>query len=298
MAARHGPVRRTRQPRVVRSRSRACRRGTSPTPRGRSACCSARRRRRQTDVRDQPGAGRAESRARGALFLRAASRQLRVRDRQPGSRVGARAGSRPVRCAGARRARPAKSPTSATPSTTTSSAIRSAKRSSHERFEPEDEDEANGTESFRSSSSSHPTACCRESRPTPTCSSARGLGLELGFDYVRGELRDTSEPLPRIPPFRFRGGLNYQRNAFQAGGEVVMAAKQDRVFGEETPTDGYNAAETVRLVLVRDRRRRPARSPPVSTMPPTSSTANHLSLIKDFVPEMGRNFKLVYAVRF
>ena len=25
---------------------------------------------------------------------------------------------------------------------------------------------------------------------------------------------------------------------------------------------------------------------------------NHLSLIKDFVPEMGRNFKLVYAVRF
>ena len=25
---------------------------------------------------------------------------------------------------------------------------------------------------------------------------------------------------------------------------------------------------------------------------------NHLSLIKDFVPEMGRNFKLVYSVRF
>jgi hypothetical protein len=25
---------------------------------------------------------------------------------------------------------------------------------------------------------------------------------------------------------------------------------------------------------------------------------NHLSLIKDYVPEMGRNFKLVYAVRF
>jgi hypothetical protein len=25
---------------------------------------------------------------------------------------------------------------------------------------------------------------------------------------------------------------------------------------------------------------------------------NHLSLIKDFVPEMGRNFKLLYSVKF
>jgi hypothetical protein len=25
---------------------------------------------------------------------------------------------------------------------------------------------------------------------------------------------------------------------------------------------------------------------------------NHLSIIKDLVPEMGRNFKVVYAVRF
>ena len=25
---------------------------------------------------------------------------------------------------------------------------------------------------------------------------------------------------------------------------------------------------------------------------------NHLSLIKDFVPEMGRNFKVVYGVKF
>ena len=67
-----------------------------------------------------------------------------------------------------------------------------------------------------------------------------GLIAELGFDLVRGELRDTHEALPRIPPTRFIGGLRYQRNAFQAGGEVVAAAKQDRVFGEETPTDGYN----------------------------------------------------------
>jgi hypothetical protein len=51
-----------------------------------------------------------------------------------------------------------------------------------------------------------------------------------------------------------RAGLRYQRGALQAGGEViVVASKQDRVFGEE---------------------------------------------MKDFVPEMGRHFKIVYAISF
>ena len=46
------------------------------------------------------------------------------------------------------------------------------------------------------------------------------LIAELGVDYVRGTLKDTGEFLPRMPPFRGRVGLRYQRNAFQAGGEV------------------------------------------------------------------------------
>ena len=56
----------------------------------------------------------------------------------------------------------------------------------------------------------------------------RGFDVELGMDYVRGDLADTDTPLPRIPPFRFRGGLTYQRNAFQAGGEIVAVSEQDR----------------------------------------------------------------------
>jgi iron complex outermembrane recepter protein len=126
---------------------------------------------------------------------------------------------------------------------------------------------------------------------------AAGLITELGFDFVRGELRATDDPLPRIPPTRFRGGLRYQTGAFQAGGEIISAAKQDRVFGEETPTDGYNLLKlfasysfgsdravntiTARLDNVTDELYR-----------------NHLSLIKDSVAEMGRNFKVVYSVKF
>jgi iron complex outermembrane receptor protein len=124
-----------------------------------------------------------------------------------------------------------------------------------------------------------------------------GLAAEIGFDYVRGTLRESSEPLPRIPPLRFRGGLRYQRNAFQAGGEVVAVATQDRVFSTETPTDGYQLGRvyaaysfgqgalahtiTARLENVTDELYR-----------------NHLSLIKDLVPEMGRNFRVLYNVRF
>jgi iron complex outermembrane receptor protein len=121
--------------------------------------------------------------------------------------------------------------------------------------------------------------------------------VEAGLDYVRSSLKASENPLPRIPPLRFRGGLRYQLNAFQAGGEIVGTAKQDRVSGAEEPTDGYfllklftsysfqtgNAVSTVtaRLDNVTDELYR-----------------NHLSLIRHLVPEMGRNFKLLYNVRF
>ena len=125
----------------------------------------------------------------------------------------------------------------------------------------------------------------------------RGIDLEVGLDYVRGQLRAGNTPLPRIPPFRARGGLRYHRSAFQAGGEVVAVARQARVFGEETPTDGYTllrlfgsysfgAGDVVHTITGR------------LDNATNALYRNHLSLIKDFVPEMGRNFKLVYSVQF
>lgn len=121
--------------------------------------------------------------------------------------------------------------------------------------------------------------------------------VELGADYVRGELKDTGEPLPRIPPFRFRGGLRYQYNAFQAGGDVTATTQQDRLAENETGTDGYSLLKlfaaysfptagavstiTFRVDNVTDELYR-----------------NHLSLIKDFTPEIGRNLKLLYSLKF
>ena len=124
-----------------------------------------------------------------------------------------------------------------------------------------------------------------------------GLSLEVGLDYVRGDLTSGDEPLPRIPPLRLRAGLRYQKNAFQAGGELISAAKQERVFTTETTTDGYNLLKLFTSYTFMT-------GPSVSTLTARLDNGtnelyrNHLSFIKDFVPEMGRNFKVVYGVRF
>lgn len=123
------------------------------------------------------------------------------------------------------------------------------------------------------------------------------LVAEFTYDWVRGQLSGTGEPLPRIPPFRLLTGLRYQRNALQVGGNVTAVAEQDRVFGAETETPGYALVKfygaysfasggvthtiTGRLDNATNKRYR-----------------NHLNYLKDVLPEMGRNFKLVYSVSF
>jgi iron complex outermembrane receptor protein len=123
------------------------------------------------------------------------------------------------------------------------------------------------------------------------------LTLEGTFDVVRGELSDTGDPLPRMPPARVTAGLTYQRNALQVGGSVTAAAKQDRVYGDETPTEGYAIGRvfasyafdrggvlntiTARFDNVTDKLYR-----------------SHLNYLKDVLPEIGRSFRLVYTVGF
>jgi iron complex outermembrane receptor protein len=123
------------------------------------------------------------------------------------------------------------------------------------------------------------------------------LSAEAGLDVVRGNLKSDDLPLPRIPPVKFRGGLRYQYNALQVGGQVIVAAKQDRLSTNETPTDGYALLKLYGSYSFDS-------GGAVHTITARLDNAtnelyrNHLSLIKDLVPEMGRNFKIVYGVRF
>jgi iron complex outermembrane receptor protein len=133
----------------------------------------------------------------------------------------------------------------------------------------------------------------------------RMVTFEGGVDYVRGRLTGLDKPLPRMPPLRGRAGLRFQKNAFQAGADGVFTAKQDRVFdlttnGEtvgETPTAGYNLLKLFASYSI-------ASGGAVHTFTARLDNAtnelyhNHLNYLKDLAPELGRDFKLVYSVRF
>jgi iron complex outermembrane receptor protein len=123
------------------------------------------------------------------------------------------------------------------------------------------------------------------------------LFLELGGDGVHGQARDNDDPLPRIPPYRGWAGLRYEGRTFSAGAELRGAAKQDRVYGVETPTDDYallNAHASYKLIR--------GKAVHIFTLRLDNAGdklwRNHLNFIKDQTPEMGRSFKVVYSARF
>jgi iron complex outermembrane receptor protein len=124
-----------------------------------------------------------------------------------------------------------------------------------------------------------------------------GLHLELGVDTVRGTLRDTGDPLPRIPPVRFTGGLRYHRNALQLGAQVVSARAQDRVYDIETPTDGYTTLRLFGAYSVQSGRLLHTFSARLDNLT-DELYRNHLSLVKDVVPEMGRSARVIWSVKF
>jgi iron complex outermembrane receptor protein len=121
--------------------------------------------------------------------------------------------------------------------------------------------------------------------------------LLFGGDTVRGELRDGGGPLPRIPPYRLWTGLRYENGPFHLEGEVKNVGEQTRVYGAETPTDGYTL-----LNLHGSYQLTKGQTVHTFTLRLDNATdelyRNHLSYIKDLAPEVGRSLKVVYGLRF
>jgi hypothetical protein len=129
--------------------------------------------------------------------------------------------------------------------------------------------------------------------------------LEGGLDYVRGDLTELDVPMPRIPPLRGRAGVRLQKDAFQAGVGGTFTARQDRIHainfdGEdigETATDGYNLVKLFASYSF-------GTGTILNTITVRLDNAtnelyhNHLNYLKDLAPEIGRNFALVYNVKF
>jgi iron complex outermembrane receptor protein len=117
------------------------------------------------------------------------------------------------------------------------------------------------------------------------------------LDYVRAELVEPEKPLPRIPPCRTTLGLDWRYNAFSVRPELILASRQTRVFDNETPTAGdgilnLNASYAIVTGHV-------AHIFSVNGYNLGNKLyRNHLSFIKELAPELGRNVRANYAIRF
>ncbi|HYH84749.1 MAG TPA: TonB-dependent receptor [Pyrinomonadaceae bacterium] len=123
------------------------------------------------------------------------------------------------------------------------------------------------------------------------------LWINLGYDYVNAQLKETGTPLPRIPPMRGRVGLDWRYRNFNLRPEAVFVKDQDRIFPTETRTAGYalfNVTGSYTLA-------RPHYAQIFSVSAFNLGDRlyrNHLSFIKDLAPEIGRGVRFSYTIRY
>ena len=125
----------------------------------------------------------------------------------------------------------------------------------------------------------------------------RGLAFEGVASSVEASLKETDQPLPLVPPLKGHLALKYERTSWYVRAETEMAARQDRVGEFEAPTDGYtvfNAAAGARLTV--------GGRLNVLTLSLDNAAnteyRNHLSRVKEIMPEAARGLSIVYRVVF
>ncbi|MGE0405586.1 MAG: TonB-dependent receptor [Candidatus Korobacteraceae bacterium] len=134
------------------------------------------------------------------------------------------------------------------------------------------------------------------------------LWLNLGMDTVNAELRSSvasstglvtpvGTPLPRIPPLRARAGLDIRYRGLSVRPQIIAASDQSSVFVTETRTPGYTIANLAASYTVVGRHATHVISMTAFNLG-DRLYLNHLSLIKNLAPEMGRGVRFGYTVRF
>ncbi len=121
--------------------------------------------------------------------------------------------------------------------------------------------------------------------------------LVANASYVDAKLTQTDESAPRIPPLQGQLRLDVPFGELRLSPRMRWAARMNRLYGVETPTDGYAVFDfTASYVIVS--------AHTVSNISLRASNLTdadyrfHTSLIKDFTPNAGRGFQISYSIRF
>lgn len=130
-----------------------------------------------------------------------------------------------------------------------------------------------------------------------TVQPAQRVAIKASGDYVNAEDTERHVPLPFTPPLRGLLRGTYQDRTLLGAVEWRLAASQHRLGEGDTPTSGYavmNVGVGVRLVqhgLVHN----------ISLHCDNVFNTvyrDHLSVIKDFLPQPGRGFRLNYELLY
>lgn len=123
------------------------------------------------------------------------------------------------------------------------------------------------------------------------------VGLYFGFDTVRAKLVDEGLNVPRIPPTRGRLGLDFRYKGLSVRPETIVASRQDNVYPLELPTAGYGIFNIAGSYTIG--KQHVAHIFTVNAYNLTNKLyRNHVSYIKELVPEIGRGIRFGYTVRF
>jgi iron complex outermembrane receptor protein len=117
-------------------------------------------------------------------------------------------------------------------------------------------------------------------------------------DVVRAELDDDT-PLPRIPPDRIRLGLDFHYKNFNLRPEAIFVADKERgdIFPTETSTAGYGLFNLGGSYTIGSQHYAHTFSFGAYNLT-NKLYRNHLSFIKELVPEIGRGVRFSYTFRF
>ena len=123
------------------------------------------------------------------------------------------------------------------------------------------------------------------------------VGGFISMDFVRARLVDEDLDLPRIPPFRTRIGLDLRYKDLSLRPEALFVADQNKIAPLETPTAGYGIINVAGSYTIGGQH-----FAHIFTVNAYNLTdrlyRNHVSFIKDLVPEIGRGIRFGYTVRF
>ncbi len=122
------------------------------------------------------------------------------------------------------------------------------------------------------------------------------LAVDGLVDYVHATI-DGSGPAPRIPPLRMLGGIAVTSKMFDVRGEVERVTGQNRISNQETATPGFMLVNAELNVRPWGKER------PLSFALSANNifdvdARRHASVLKDYAPLAGRDFRISAKLDF